>query len=136
VNKFTGKPTPPETTDGNAATAERRRMGRVVHDDRGTASVEWRDAPDDYERPKLEIEDTRSGKRPTKVRNGLETLSVKTDDTFNPYDRSPDPGTGITHTLAGPAGGKGAKRDLKKLSAWLKMMRELEERKKNEDKED
>jgi hypothetical protein len=111
-------------------------MGRVVHDDRGSASLEWRDAPDDYERPKLEIEDTRTGARAAKVRGGLETLSIKTDDTFNPYDRSPDASTGITRTLAGPAGGKGAKRDLKKLSAWLKMMRELEERKKSEDTED
>lgn len=51
-------------------------------------------------------------------------LSIKNDDTFNPYDRTPD----SSPTNAGRPGGK---RDLKKLSAWLKMMREMEERKKN-----
>ncbi len=89
-------------------------MGHIVHDDRGAASLEWRDAPDDYERPVLKIEGTGVAAPP---------LSIKNDDTFNPYDRGPD----------GPAGSDaraGAKRDLKKLSAWIKLMREMEERKK------
>jgi hypothetical protein len=93
-------------------------MGRIVHDDRGAASVEWRDAPDDYERPVLQIEGTGVAAPP---------LSIKNDDTFNPYDRAPEGG------LGGNAQRPGGKRDLKKLSAWIKMMREMEERKKKDD---
>jgi hypothetical protein len=85
-------------------------MGRIVHDDRGSASVEWQDAPDDYERPVLKIEGTGVAAPP---------LSIKDDTTFNPYDRAPE---------GGPRGG--AKRDLKKLSEWIKLMREMEDRKK------
>jgi hypothetical protein len=110
--------------------SERRRIGQVVHDERGSASVEWRDAPSDYERQKFEIESAQaSGRDDSKQRRGFEPkLEVRVDDTFNPYDRKPD-------TLGGnPAAGapKGAKRDLKKLSEWLKLMREMEERKKND----
>ena len=93
-------------------------MGRIVHDDRGSASLEWRDAPDDYERPKLEIEGTGVAK----------PLSIKNDDTFNPYERLPDGGT--------VGAGKTGKRDLKKLSAWIKLMREMEDRKKSEEPEE
>ena len=95
-------------------------MGRIVHDDRGAASVEWRDAPDDYERPVLRIEGSGAN----------DDLSLKNDDTFNPYDRSPDSMGGRPGTPGGPKGGK---RDLKKLSEWIKTMRALEERKKNGD---
>jgi hypothetical protein len=89
-------------------------MGRVVHDDRGSASVEWRDAPDDYERPVLKIEGTGATAPP---------LAIKNDDTFNPYERVPEGGT--------LGAGRTGKRDLKKLSAWIKLMREMEDRKKN-----
>ena len=92
-------------------------MGRIVHDDRGAASLEWRDAPDDYERPVLQIEGTGVTK----------PLSIKDEDTFNPYDRASDA------TLGGTPRGNGGKRDLKKLSAWIKLMREMEERKKKDD---
>jgi len=89
-------------------------MGRIVHDDRGSASVEWQDAPDDYERPVLKIEGTGVSAPP---------LSIKEEpNKFNPYDR----GSG------GPGAG-GGKRDLKKLSEWIKLMREMEERKKKGD---
>ena len=100
-----------------------------MHDDRGSASVEWRDAPPDHERQKLEVEDSRaSGRGDTKLRGGVK-LEVRKDDTFNPYDRSPDTLGGRPGTPAGPKGGK---RDLKKLSEWLKLMRALEERKKDD----
>jgi hypothetical protein len=92
-------------------------MGRIVHDERGAASLEWRDAPDDYDRPVLRIEG--SGVKPD------EKLSIKTEDTFNPYDRKPESSATGTHPLA-----RTGKRDLRKLSEWVKMMRELEERKK------
>ncbi len=113
---------------------ERRRIGRVVHDDRGTASVEWSDAPLDHERQKFELEDPHdSGRLDTKLRRGFEpTLEVKVDDTFNPYDRKPDKFGGNPAAGAAPKGGK---RDLKKLSEWLKLMRAMEERKKNGESE-
>jgi hypothetical protein len=54
-------------------------------------------------------------------------LSVRNEDTFNPYDRTPD--------KPAPLGGRpvksgGGKRDLRKLGEWMKLMREMEERKK------
>lgn len=115
MNKPNGNRIPPKSTDTSPEdSAERRRLGRVVHDDRGAASVEWRDAPGDYERPVLRVEG--SG-----VKSG-DALSIKNDDTFNPYDRTPD--STVPNARTG-------KRDLKKLSEWLKLMREMEERKKD-----
>ena len=42
----------------SADTIERRRIGRIVRDDRDSASVEWVDAPSDYQRVPLSIEST------------------------------------------------------------------------------
>ncbi len=113
MNKPNGSRTPKRPDNTPEDTAERRRLGRIVHDDRGSASVEWRDAPGDYERPVLRVEG--SGVK------SKESLSIKNDDTFNPYDRTPD--STVPNARTG-------KRDLKKLEAWLKLMREMEERKK------
>ena len=88
--------------------AERRRVGAVVHDDRGNASVEWRAAPANHERPVLEVQRE-------------ERLTLKTDETsYDPYARNRP-----------RAAGSGARTDLRKLSEWIKMMRELEERRRN-----
>jgi hypothetical protein len=90
------------------AAGERRRVGTVVHDDRGNASVEWRDAPADHERPVLEV-------------LGENGLTVKTDEvSYDPYAR---------HRPL--RAGAGKRTDLRKLSEWIKKMRELEERKRN-----
>ncbi len=126
MNRHSGKQLPADENKESRDRSERRRIGQVVHDERGSASVEWHDAPSDYERQKFEIESTQgSGRGDSKLRGGFNpTLEVRNDETFNPYDR----------TLGGnPAAGapKGAKRDLKKLSEWLKLLREMEERKKN-----
>lgn len=59
--------------------------------------------------------------RNSKVRGGIEVLHIKTDDTFNPYEREPE---GRRQD--------GGKRDLRKLSEHIKLMRELEERKKRD----
>ena len=88
----------------------RRRVGMVVHDDRGMASVEWRDAPAGFERPKLEVLDSPG-------------LSLKQDDvSYDPYSH---------HTATHPRTGAGTttRTDLRKLSEWIKMKRQLEERK-------
>ena len=97
-----------------------------MHDERGTASIKWHDAPDDEERLRLELEsgDGR-GREDSKLRRGFELSIEKPVDTFNPYDRKPDV-TG-THKSAAGTG----KRDLRKLSEWIKQMKALEERKKN-----
>ena len=107
------KKSPVAASDRTAAAeaAERRRIGRIVHDDRGNATVDWLDAPADYERPVFELENQPAG------------LSIqKPVPTFNPYERA---------TLPEPKKATAPKKDLKKLSEWIKMMRELEERKRS-----
>jgi len=102
-----------------------------VHDERGTASVEWREAPRNYERQKFEIEADPVGSRgDVKLRRGLEPrIEIERPvETFNPYDRKVLP-----RASAPAAAPKGGKRDLRKLSEWLKLMKAMEERKKNGD---
>jgi hypothetical protein len=96
---------------GQATGNERRRIGRIVHDDRGNARLDWWDAPADYHRPVLEIESESSG-----------PAAQKTPRTFDPYACA-TPVEQNKATAAGP------RKDLRKLSEWIKMMRELEERK-------
>src|SRR5882672_7454417 len=91
--------------------SERRRIGRIVHDERGNATLDWWDAPADYRRPVLEIESESHG------------LAIqKAPRTFDPYACATPPEQ--KKTAAG-----GPRKDLRKLSEWIKMMRELEERK-------
>jgi hypothetical protein len=88
---------------------ERRRIATVVHDDRGNASVEWRVAPANHERPVLELQ-------------GEEHLTLETEETsYDPYARN-----------RARKGARDARTDLRKLSEWIKMMRVLEERRRNE----
>jgi hypothetical protein len=89
--------------------AERRRIATVVHDERGNASVRWRDAPADWERPVLEV-------------LGDPKLTLKPEESYDPYARRAARGSGTA-----------TRTDLRKLSEWIKMMRELEERKRNGD---
>lgn len=103
-------PIPPESVPD----AERRRIGKVVHDDRGNASVRWLDAPCDYQRPVLEVAPDSAPAR-------------KPEESFNPYAH------GATRSTASstPSTATGTRTDLRKLSEWIKMMRELGERKRN-----
>ncbi|HVY83262.1 MAG TPA: hypothetical protein VG994_19910 [Steroidobacteraceae bacterium] len=115
MNRSNGKRTSlPEQSDTAPpeSSSDRRRLGHIVHDDRGSAFVEWRNAPDDHDRPVFRIEG--SGVK--------EPLSLQNEDTYDPYDRKP------VRTRERPA--KGGKRDLRKLSEWMKLMRAMEERKK------
>ena len=98
--------------DSAAPPVERRRIGTVVHDDRGNASLKWRDAPGDHDRPVLEV-------------LGETALTIKNDETYDPYARR-----------APRTGGVGTRTDLRKLSEWIKMMRELEARKQSGEAED
>ena len=101
-----------KTIEGNSGGGEtnRRRVGTVVHDDRGMASVEWHDAPADFERPVLEVLDGPAG------------LTLKNEDvSYDPYSRH-------TATLPRTKPGNTTRTDLRKLSEWIKMRRALEER--------
>ncbi len=89
------------------STAERRRLSQIRHDDRGNAYVEWVDAPAELvERPKLEIQ-----------RERLELQLDSGQSACNPY--SNDAG-------AARKTGNTTRTDLRKLSEWIKMMRERE----------
>jgi hypothetical protein len=105
------QPADPAST---ASTAERRRIGRIVRDDRDSAMVEWIDAPPDYDRVPLSIEGTLPRGTPRAPRG------------FNPYDT-------VSPSKSLNPDKRPAKRDLRKLSEWIKQMRELEERKKRGD---
>ncbi len=110
------KKTPAQTSSGSAAESERRRVGKVVHDDRGNASVLWHDAPSDYQRPVLEV-------------LGEGKLSIRNEDSYDPYAR------GGARSSRSAKSAATTRTDLRKLSEWIKMMRELEERKRNGDEE-
>jgi hypothetical protein len=112
------KPPSASESTGTGESANRRRTGRVVHDDRGQASVEWQDAPANQARTVLEIEDTARVQRRLKSLRDNAATKAPRQDTFNPYQRAPG-----TKPAAGP------RRDLRELSKWIKMMREIEERK-------
>ena len=105
--------------------ANRRRASQIVHDDRGNARVEWIDAGYagvELERAPLSIE-------PTPARGDGARLSVerKRAGGFDPYAR-----VGAGHNVPEPKKPQG-KRDLRKLGEWIKLKRELEERKSQDD---
>ena len=105
--------------------ANRRRASQIVHDDRGNARVEWIDAGHagvELERAPLTIEST-------PARGESAKLSVERNRAggFDPYAR-----VGQGRNLPEPKKPQG-KRDLRKLGEWIKMKRELDERKAQDD---
>jgi hypothetical protein len=114
-------PKPPPAAVPDTEEQERtRRLAKIVHDERGAASVEWHEAPKDWKRPVFKVEES-VAVRNSKVRGGIEVLHIKNNETFNPYERQ----------LGGSKKESAAtRRDLRKLSEHIKLMRELEERKK------
>lgn len=121
--KMKGESIPlPDPSDTTSTSGERRRTGRIVHDDRGNARVEWVDAPPGHERTTLVLEETQPVCRP--------------DRGYDPYtkgaqgDSRKAPSQGGPASPAAPAATRG-RRDLRKLSEWIKMMRELEDRKRD-----
>ena len=99
-----------EAPDTQEATVERRRIGKVVHDERGNARLEWVDVTGKpgFDRETLTLKDV--------------PLSIQQEDadTFNPYERKP---------IDKPLAQRTAKRDLRKLSEWIKATRAAEEKK-------
>ncbi len=106
-------PDPPSDPTGATSIIERRRIGRVVHDERGNARVEWVNAAPDSERVPLSLEDTQS--------------VARHELGYNPYQKSAQP------RRASAAPERPAKRDLRKLSEWIKQVREVEARKQRGD---
>ncbi|MGH8171302.1 MAG: hypothetical protein ACRETJ_12275 [Steroidobacteraceae bacterium] len=96
------------------SSGERRRLSRVRHDDRGNAYVEWIDAPAELvERPRLEIQ-----------REPGELHLDPQRSAYDPYAND----SGVARKS-----GNTTRTDLRKLSEWIKLMRELEERKRDDD---
>jgi hypothetical protein len=103
--------------------ANRRRASQIVHDERGNARVEWIDAgyagvP--LERAPLSIESTPG--RGDSAKLAVERTRAKG---FDPYAR-----VGAAHAAEAK---KPVKRDLRKLGEWIKLKRELDERRAQDD---
>lgn len=80
-----------------------------MHDERGNARVEWVNVPADSARVPLSLEDTQSIHRPERG--------------YDPYHKTPK----SLHKHDPDA--RAPKRDLRRLSEWIKQMRVLEQRK-------
>ena len=102
----------------------RRRASQIVHDDRGNARVEWIDAGHagvPLERAPLSVEST-----PARGDSAKLTVERKRAGGFDPYAR-----VGAAHI---PEPKKApVKKDLRKLGEWIKLKRELEARKSQDD---
>jgi hypothetical protein len=113
------KPTAsPAQSTGATSILERRRIGKVVHDERGNARLEWADAPADAERPALSLEETQPAYKP--------------ESGYNPYEKAPRGRQQAPPAPDEPLSARPVKRDLRKLSEWIKQMRELEERRRRD----
>ena len=115
-----------DTKDKTPPAANRRRASQIVHDERGNARVEWIDAgyagvP--LERAPLTIESS-----PGRGENAKLSVERTRANGFDPYAR-----VGAAHIpeQKKPAG----KRDLRKLGEWIKLKRELDERKSQDDRD-
>lgn len=115
-NSRRGKPNREADPRGATSIMERRRIGKVVHDERGNARLEWVNAPPDSERVALSVEETQPVRKP--------------EHGYDPYQKEPQ-----TPAKA-PSADRPVKRDLRKLSEWIKQMRELEARKQRGDQEE
>ena len=105
--------------------ANRRRASQIVHDDRGNARVEWIDAGYagvELERAPLSIEST-----PARGEGAKLSVERTRAGGFDPYAR-----VGSGPKVPEPKKPQG-KRDLRKLGEWIKMKRELDERKSQDD---
>jgi len=116
-----------DSNDKPPQAANRRRVSQIVHDDRGNARVEWIDvgfAGAPIERAPLSIENT-----PGRGENGKLTVERVRSSGFDPYAR-----VGAAH-IPEPKKQQGGKRDLRKLGEWIKLKRDLDARKSEDDTE-
>ncbi|MEO7244895.1 MAG: hypothetical protein ABIX12_07090 [Rubrivivax sp.] len=110
----------------------RRKLGRVEHDERGNARMEWALLPEDAtgseQRLVLELlEEPGAGgaARP-------HALARVPGAAFQPYGG----GASAPFAQAEPADAPRKPKDLRKLGEWLKMTRELEARRKDGERDD
>lgn len=120
-------PAPAAATGDDTAGDDRRRVGRIIHDERGTAILEWQPIPLEhsgrFQRITLSVE-------PGKPRDRLRMdVPYRSGQGYDPYQRVGTPGT---HR----APERPKRRDLRKLGEWIKLKREIEERKAREKGED
>ena len=101
------------------ASAERRRVGRIVRDDRGQAVVEWVKAPKDWARSNLSLADESATAAPSTPLKG-----------YDPYESSSG-GTGTFNTRPSQLT-RPARTDLRRLSEHIKQMRALKDRESGE----
>jgi hypothetical protein len=105
----------------------RRRLGRVEHDERGNATMEWAplpEAPGATDRVVLEILDD-----PGLVNRAAPARGAASRG-FQPYASGH-----VDPFGAAPATAPRKPKDLRKLGEWLKMTKELEERRKRGESE-
>ncbi len=103
----------------------RRRASQIVHDDRGNARVEWIDAG--YAGELLEREPLSIQSTPSRGDSAKLTVERTRANGFDPYAR-----VGVGARTPEPKKAP-AKRDLRKLGEWIKMKRELEARRQQDD---
>lgn len=126
MDNDSNKPGRARLLDSGPASVEfpRRRLGRVVHDERGQASVEWERLDGDEARaPRVALSIVEDAS-PTARSLRLSSMAGG----VNPYDR------GVEIRRAGGDGKPRKPADLRKLDAWIKQRRAVEAlRKQDED---
>jgi hypothetical protein len=105
--------------------ANRRRASQIVHDERGNARVEWIEAG--YAGVPLEREPLSIEATPGRGENPRLATERARATGFEPYARAGAPRV--------PEAKKPIKRDLRKLGEWIKLKRELEARRGEDDSE-
>jgi hypothetical protein len=113
-----------ESNEKRPAAINRRRASQIVHDDRGNARVEWIDAG--YAGELLEREPLSIQSTPGRGDSARLTIERTRANGFDPYARVG--GAHLPEPKKTPA-----KRDLRKLGEWIKMKRELEARRQQDD---
>lgn len=105
--------------------ANRRRASQIVHDDRGNARVEWIEAG--YAGVPLEREPLTIEQSPSRGETPRLVMERTRSNGFDPYAR-----VGASHV---PEARKPVKRDLRKLGEWIKLKRELDARRGQDENE-
>ncbi len=114
-----------KSNENRPPATNRRRASQIVHDDRGNARVEWIDAG--YAGELLEREPLSIQSTPARGENAKLTVERSRANGFDPYARA-GYGTTAPEPKKTPA-----KRDLRKLGEWIKLKRELEARRQQDD---
>jgi hypothetical protein len=113
-----------ESNEKRPLATNRRRASQIVHDDRGNARVEWIDAG--YAGELLEREPLSIQSTPGRGEGARLSVERSRANGFDPYARA-------GYGTAPEPKKTPVKRDLRKLGEWIKMKRELEARRQQDD---